>query len=164
MLFVCKCHLCAGYTFFSIFCRTNSCKSCKHRKFYRICTYRINYRDQWGSVTIPYRTFSAYADAGIQPKKAVNRFGIGLAALTDVAGDGSLTTNKLYLSSAYHIGYTEHDAVRFAVGISGGMVQKTIDISKLYFDTQWDGFEFDTSTISNETFSTTTINYPVLIS
>lgn len=120
----------------------------------------LNYRDQWGSVTIPYRTFSAYADAGIQPKKAVNRFGIGLAALTDVAGDGSLTTNKLYLSSAYHIGYTEHDAVRFAVGISGGMVQKTIDISKLYFDTQWDGFEFDTSTISNETFSTTTINYP----
>ena len=41
----------------------------------------LNYRDQWGSVTVPYKTFSAYADAGIQPKKAVNVSGLVLSHL-----------------------------------------------------------------------------------
>ena len=31
----------------------------------------LNYRDQWGSVSVPYQTFSTYADFAVQPKKAV---------------------------------------------------------------------------------------------
>lgn len=110
-----------------------------------------NYRDQWGSVTVPYRTFSVYADAGIQPKKAVNRFGIGVLAMNDQAGDGVLTTNKLLLSAAYHIGYTDQDAVRFAVGLQGGVVQKSFDLAQLYFDNQWNDFTFDQNIASLET-------------
>ncbi len=117
------------------------------------------YRDQWGSVTIPYRTFAAYTDAGIQPKKAVNRFGIGFAAFNDQAGDGILTTNKLLASAAYHIGYTDKDAVRFALGIQGGIVQKTFDINRLYFDSQWNDYTFDQNIVSGENGASGRIQY-----
>ncbi|HNV97946.1 MAG TPA: PorP/SprF family type IX secretion system membrane protein [Chitinophagales bacterium] len=110
-----------------------------------------NYRDQWGSVTVPYRTFSLFTDVGIQPKKAVNRFGLGVIALNDQAGDGVLTTNKLLISAAYHIGYTDHDAVRLAIGLQGGIVQKTFDVSRLYFDNQWNDFSFDQQIANGET-------------
>ena len=119
----------------------------------------LNYRDQWGSVTVPYKTFSAYADAGIQPKKAVNRFGIGVIAFADQAGDGILSTNKIYLSSAYHIGYTEKSNMRFAMGLTGGFVQKTVDITKLTFNSQWNDFEFDESLANNESPTTATLDY-----
>jgi type IX secretion system PorP/SprF family membrane protein len=119
----------------------------------------LNYRDQWGSVTVPYRTFSVYADGGIQPKKAVNRFGLGVSAFTDQAGDGVLSTDKVYLSGAYHIGYTENSTVRFAMGLTGGLVQKSVDITKLSFNSQWNDFEFDETLSNNETPTVQTIDY-----
>ncbi len=119
----------------------------------------LNYRDQWASVTIPFKTFSMYADGGIQPKKAVNRLGLGFVAFNDQAGDGALTTNKIYFSSAYHIGFTEKDAWRLAIGVTAGLVQKSFDINKLTFGTQWNDFQFDPNIISNETASTEILDY-----
>lgn len=119
----------------------------------------LNYRDQWGSVTVPYRTFSAYADAGIQPKKASNRFGIGVYAFNDQAGDGVLNTNKVLLSAAYHIGYNDKSTWRLAMGLTGGFVQKSVDISKLTFDSQWNDFEFDEGLSNNELPTTNLIEY-----
>lgn len=109
-----------------------------------------NYRDQWSSVTLPYKTFSAYADGAIQPKKAVNRLGLGVVAFNDQAGDGQLTTNKVYFSGAYHIGYTEKDYWRLAFGLTAGLVQKSVDINKLVFETQWNDFTFDPNLPNNE--------------
>jgi type IX secretion system PorP/SprF family membrane protein len=111
----------------------------------------LNYRDQWGSVTVPYRSYDVYADVAIQPAKAVNRFGIGVLAMNDVAGDGILTNTRLQASAAYHIGHTENSPVRFALGISGAYVQKTLDIYKLTFDSQWNVDEFNTGLPNNET-------------
>lgn len=111
----------------------------------------LNYRDQWGSITVPYKTYDVYADFAIQPAKANNRFGVGVLALNDVAGDGILTNTRLQASAAYHIGYIENSPFRFAMGISGAYVQKTLDIYKLTFDSQWNVDEFDTGLPNNET-------------
>jgi len=119
----------------------------------------LNYRDQWGSVTVPYKTFSAYADAGIQPKKAANRFGIGVYAFNDQAGDGVLNTNKIFLSTAYHLGYNDNSNWRLAIGLNGGFVQKTVDIAKLTFDSQWNDFEFDEGLSNNELPTTDLLEY-----
>ena len=119
----------------------------------------LNYRDQWSSVTVPYQTFSTYGDVAIQPKKSVNRLGLGLVAFNDQAGDGALTTNKIYFSGAYHIGYTEKDAWRLAIGLTGGLVQKSVDLNKLTFDSQWNDFEFDPALLNNEPVSTEVLDY-----
>ncbi|MEZ5014617.1 MAG: PorP/SprF family type IX secretion system membrane protein [Chitinophagales bacterium] len=118
-----------------------------------------NYRDQWSSFTVPYRTFNVYTDAAIQPKKAVNRFGLGISAYNDQAGDGDLTTTKANLSAAYHIGYTDHTYFRMAFGLSGGIVQKKVNINKLVFDSQWNDFTFDPDLPNNEPDVIETIQY-----
>ncbi len=127
--------------------------------FNGIARIGLNYRDQWGSVSVPYQTFSAFTDFGIQPKKAVNRFGIGITAFNDQAGDGILTTQKAYLSAAYHIGYTEKDYWRLAFGMAGGIVQKSVDITRLTFDSQWNDHEFDEALSNGETIVDDQINY-----
>lgn len=123
--------------------------------------YRIglNYKDQWGSVTVPYRTYDVYSDLAFQPNKAANRFGFGLLALNDIAGDGVLTTTRLQASAAYHIGFNEKSNWRFALGLSGAYVEKQLDIYKLTFDSQWDDTKFETSLSNNETPTDDNIYY-----
>ncbi|HAE13453.1 MAG: PorP/SprF family type IX secretion system membrane protein [Chitinophagales bacterium] len=110
-----------------------------------------NYRDQWGSITVPYRTFDLYSDAGIQPGKSVNRFGIGLCVLSDQAGDGVLRSNRAQLSAAYHAMLNDDKTVRLSAGLSGGVVQRSLDFSKLTFDSQWNGYNFDSDLANQET-------------
>lgn len=119
----------------------------------------LNYKDQWGSVTVPYRSYDVYSDIGIQPGKSTSRFGLGLLALNDVAGDGILTTSKLQASAAYHINYTENATWRLSFGLSGSYVQKMLDINLLTFDNQWNVDEFDHSLLNNETSAMERINY-----
>jgi len=119
----------------------------------------LNYRDQWGSLTVPYKTYDVYADIALQPPKAYNRFGFGALALSDVAGDGILTNNRLQASAAYHIGYHDNSNLRFSFGLSGAFVQKTLDIYKLTFDNQWQGDEFNTALPNNETSNEKLVYY-----
>lgn len=108
-------------------------------------SFRIggNYRDQWGSVTIPYRTYDLYADAGISPGRSKNRLGIGLLALGDVAGDGALSSQRGLVSLAYHLQLDRDAIYRLSVGLSGGLIQRQIRFNQLTFDNQWNGYYFD---------------------
>jgi type IX secretion system PorP/SprF family membrane protein len=68
--------------------------------------YRIgvNYRTQWNSVPVPYKTTSFYADLQLlRNKLSTNWIGLGIANFNDKAGDGNLVLNKTQFSLAYHI-------------------------------------------------------------
>ena len=109
-----------------------------------------NYRDQWGSVSIPYRTYDLYADVGIQPGKSKNKLGLGVIALSDQAGDGALTSNRGYLSAAYHLSLSKEADYKLSVGLSGGIIQRRVNYSLLTFDSQWNGYDFDTDLPNGE--------------
>lgn len=83
----------------------------------------FHYRNQWRSVSpYPYQTVSVYAD-----KKFYNytdQVGAGLIFLTDRSGPGNLTTNKIYVSGAYHWDIGKH---RFSFGLQPGIVNRTLD-------------------------------------
>lgn len=118
-----------------------------------------NYRDQWGSITIPYRTFDLYGDAGIQPGRSKNRFGVGAYVLSDQAGDGVLKSNRAMLSTAYHVILNKDETFRLSAGIAGGIVQRSIDYSKLTFDSQWNGYNFDADLANMESGYQEQFNY-----
>ena len=103
----------------------------------------LNYRSQWLTVPVPYSTTSAFADFGINKQKEGNWFGMGLAVWKDKAGDGDLALTKLQGSMAYHIIMDESNVLSF--GMSGAYVQRSVDLSKLTFERQWDEFSFNTS-------------------
>lgn len=117
--------------------------------------YRIggNYRSQWTSVPVPYKTASVWGDVQLFRNKIENGWvGVGAVLLNDAAGRGNLRSNKVYASVAYHqmLGLSS----LISAGFNAGYASKRIDITKLSFDNQWNGKFFDAVAPSGEAFLT----------
>lgn len=111
----------------------------------------IQYRSQWTSVPVPFKTASLFADAQVFRNKIENGWlGLGAVVLNDAAGRGNLRSNKVYGSIAYHqmVGYSSLISAGFNVGYAA----KTIDVTKFTFDNQWNGKFFDAGGPSGEAF------------
>lgn len=109
----------------------------------------VNYRNQWASVPVPYKTFSAFADfQALRNRNQTNWLGAGLSFWNDKAGDGDLSILRMEALLAYHIQMGEFSMISAGVGVAS--VQRTIDFNKLSFDRQWDGFRFDPNLPSGE--------------
>lgn len=107
--------------------------------------YRLGaqYRTQWSSImAVPYKTFTAFGDAQLFRDRLENGWlGIGGVILSDVAGTGSLRSDKVYASVAYH--QMLGNASLLSAGFNLGYASKRIDPTKLKFPDQFDGKFFD---------------------
>ncbi|HTH32521.1 MAG TPA: PorP/SprF family type IX secretion system membrane protein [Lacibacter sp.] len=117
--------------------------------------YRIggNYRSQWTSVPVPYKTASVWGDVQVFRNSIENGWvGVGGLLLTDVAGRGNLRSNKVYGSVAYHqmIGLSS----LLSAGFNAGYASKRIDVTKFTFDNQWNGKFFDAGAPNGEALLT----------
>lgn len=123
--------------------------------------YRLgaNYRNQWSAVmTVPYKTFSVWGDAQVFRNRIESGWlGLGGVILRDVAGSGSLTSTKTYLSAAYHqmLGV----AHLLSAGFNVGWVNKRINQSNLKFPDQFDGKFFDHNLPTSAILDVNSINY-----
>ncbi len=120
------------------------------------CNYRIAamYRNQWRSVTTPYVTPSISFDINNVLQQVV-RTGVlsaGGLLLNDKAGDGELTNLSILGSLAYARPLTADRRLHGSIGLQLGYVQKKIDFSKLRWESQWNGEDFDLSLSSGENF------------
>src|ERR1051326_8567454 len=110
------------------------------------------YRTQWHAVTVPYNTIAASFDIKakkrwIKIKNATekyrqsgeNGFGWGVNVYNDKAGDGRMGTLQANASLAYQIFVGKKSMI--ALGFQGGIMQRSIDFSKL----QW-GSQYNTTT------------------
>jgi len=108
-----------------------------------------NYRQQWNSVPVPYRTMSAYADfQALRSEQADNWLGLGLAFFNDKAGNGDLSLSRFEGFAAYHLQLSS--ASMLSAGLSAGYAQRSVNYDKLTFDSQWDGVTFNNTLPSNE--------------
>ena len=109
------------------------------------------HRRQWASVTVPYRTFSAAADGKLAAENEhLKGFGAGFLFNDDVAGDGNFQTMQAQLDFSY-TQPLDKDSIRFLRGgCSLGFTQKNIDFTKLIFDSQFDGNNFNPQLSSGE--------------
>jgi type IX secretion system PorP/SprF family membrane protein len=113
----------------------------------------VNYRNQSATIPVPYNTFSAFADCSIlRTKLETNWIGTGIAMWRDVAGNGDLALTKIQANLAYHILASEKSS--FSAGMYASYNQRSVDMSKLTYDVQWDEFSFNTS-IPNQEINTT---------
>src|ERR1035437_2870126 len=107
------------------------------------------YRTQWSAVTVPYSTLGASFDVKSKKrwlkiknatekyrKPTENGFGWGVNLYNDRAGDGKMGTLQANLSLAYQIYLSEKSML--AAGFQGGVMQRTINFSSLYWGTQYD--------------------------
>jgi len=125
--------------------------------------YRLgaNYRNQWGSVSVPFVTSSAYFDMKLKPTflNLSEWLGVGISAISDKAGDGNLHNQRALLGLCYHKSLDGFDRSFISLGFSGGLGQKTIDFEELYFGNQWDGLVFDKTESSREYLKNYALQY-----
>jgi type IX secretion system PorP/SprF family membrane protein len=125
----------------------------------------VIYKDQWGSVTVPYRTYGASYEMKFKAsnweksdpfrtksyKKAFSRLAGGLSFFGDKAGDGNMGTNIVNLSLASFIKTGELSTL--SIGLQGGVIQKSIDFNKLVFSNQYNGTGYDKTPAPGEDYS-----------
>lgn len=108
----------------------------------------INYRSQWKSISEPFTTITASADA-----KAVNTesgfLGLGAVFYNDKAGASKLTTGNYALNIAYALEIASD--MYLSLGVQPGVLQKSINTSALYYETQFTGQSFNAALPSGET-------------
>lgn len=118
-----------------------------------------NYRSQWANIPAPFTTFSVYGDAQLlRNANNTNWLGIGGAFFNDRAGNGNLSLSKAQFTTAYHIqlGYSS----MISVGLGIAYVQRSVNFGKLTFDTQWDGFTFNSGSPNGEEYAFQKTAYP----
>ena len=118
-----------------------------------------NNRSQWRSVTVPYRTFAASFDWN--SKQNIIKLGqlsFGLQFMNAVAGDGNFTTTLIRFSTAWQYPFNNDNSM-LSVGANVNYNQHTLDFSKLYFGSQYNGFYFDPQLSTQENYTVNSFKY-----
>ena len=118
--------------------------------------FTLNYKNQWQSVTAPYRTFSAAFDMPvIQRGHQQDMIGAGLVINTDKAGDAAYSTTQINFAFSYIKALNRLNNHYISLALQPGLSQRNFKQDALNFDSQYDGNTLNTSLPQGETFSRT---------
>ncbi len=108
------------------------------------------YRTQWGSLGKAYKTFGLAFEQAIKVKKLKgNNSVISGNIYKDVAGDAKLGIFNANLGFSQIIKINK--TLKVSAGIQGGFIYKTIDVTALRWDKQFNGYQYDESLPNYET-------------
>lgn len=117
-----------------------------------------NFKNQGASITAPYRTYSAFFDGSVNPRRLrKSQIGFGVLLYNDKAGDATLQNSTGMLNFSFTRGFNRFNTLTATLGFSIGFINRTVDITKLVFDNQWNGVVFDPLASNNENFSSSSI-------
>lgn len=120
---------------------------------------RINsvYRNQWGSVSMPYQTGSFDIEYKQPIGQSNDYITYGMEVLYDRAGTTNFTTSNILPAINYHKSLSGDKNKFLSVGFMGGYVQRRIDRSKVTTNNQYDGSGYNPALADGE--SLTQFNY-----
>ena len=118
------------------------------------------YRNQWESVTTPYRSMAVGAEVkffkGLAPGDFVTA---GLQVTNDAAGDANLKRTQFMPVINYHKLLSEEKNTYISVAFMGGTVSESFDAGKLRFDDQFVNGTYSSSNPTSQSFKNTGFNY-----
>lgn len=109
----------------------------------------VNYRNQWSNVGNKYETMGFSFEQTIKHKKLKdNYFAVSANIFRDMAGDAKLKS----LNPNFGLTYLQkvNKRMKLSAGLQSGFFYKTIDVSGLKWDEQFNGYEYDPSRSSGE--------------
>jgi type IX secretion system PorP/SprF family membrane protein len=122
--------------------------------------YRVNgiFRQQWRSVTVPYRTLGIGGDA--KNFLGVQGLGVGAWLFNDRAGDSRLNQFHLSFGASWtqRFGAQRHHSI--TGGLQAGFTSLTLDGRALSFDNQYNGFTYDPDLPTGESFGRDGLLHP----
>jgi type IX secretion system PorP/SprF family membrane protein len=125
----------------------------------------VIYKDQWRSVTVPYKTYGASFEMKLKAsnwekadkfktkiyKKSFSRMAAGVSFFRDRAGDGNMGSTRGSFSLATFVPTGKYSSL--AVGLQASMVQQSVDVSKLVFPNQYGSSGYDPTINSGENYA-----------
>ena len=110
------------------------------------------YRDQWNSFTNAYRTGSLNAEYKMPVGKGDDFMTTGIQALFDKSGSVGLTSTHILPAVNYHKSLSNLKVMYLSLGFMGGMIRKSMDVSKMTTDNQYGPGGFDPTAPTGEAF------------
>lgn len=118
----------------------------------------LNYRNQWKSISNPYRTINGSVDMALsQIEGKTGYWAGGLHFSHDKAGTSSISQIQGNLNVAYHIHLGEYSTL--GAGIMAGLTSRSIDYSKLQWGSQYDGSAYNSGLPAGEPYGSDKISY-----
>jgi type IX secretion system PorP/SprF family membrane protein len=112
----------------------------------------LNYRQQWRSISKPFTTFIASADAKILSQgKTGSSLGLGIVLASDQAGTSKLNTLNANLALMGKVMLNEMNTL--SAGIIGGLMQRKVGGDLTWTD-QFDGSQYNQNYGTAEVFDT----------
>lgn len=111
-----------------------------------------NFRSQWTSVPVSYRTYSAAFDQVVYPRwESSTRFAYGLVLNHDIAGQSKLSNTLIAVMGSTTVQLSPKQFV--TAGVQLGLFQRAIQSGGLEFDRQYRDGTFDPNNPTGEAFS-----------
>ncbi len=117
---------------------------------YRLST---NYKNQWKSISTPYKTAFASVDFSLAKKK----LGLGLSFFNDKSGKSMMTQTLANLSVSYNLKVNDNN--NFIAGLQYGFGQNSINTADLKWDSQYNGISYDQGLSSGESLLSQSYSY-----
>lgn len=123
--------------------------------------YRVQtiFRDQWNSINNAYRTGSLSGEYKWAVGKGNDFLTTGMEILYDQAGTAALNTTELMPALNYHKSLSNDKPMYLAVGFMGGLVSKSLDLSKVTTNSQYNGMAYDPALPNGESILSPNIHY-----
>jgi type IX secretion system PorP/SprF family membrane protein len=123
--------------------------------------YRVQtiFRDQWNSFTDAYKTGSLNAEYKWPIGQQNDFFTTALEILYDNSGTAALQTTELLPALNYHKSLSNDHPMFLSLGFMGGLVEKTLDLSKVTTNSQYNGTAYDPALPNGETILSPNVHY-----
>lgn len=117
------------------------------------------YRNQWSSVSVPFQTAMLNGEYKFPVGDGNDFMTIGGIIFHDKAGSAALTTTQVKPVINFHKSLSSERNMYLSAGFSGGLVQRSVDRSKMITDGQYGPGGYDPSLNNGETFSNGSFMY-----
>jgi type IX secretion system PorP/SprF family membrane protein len=117
----------------------------------------VNYRSQWATFGSPYQTGGFSFDMPMFQKKDNAHIGLGLNFFNDRAGDSKMGISQGNLSLSCILPMDEKNKI--IAGLQYGYGQRSMNLSGVFFESQYNGQEFDPSMPNFEGATQTSFGY-----
>jgi type IX secretion system PorP/SprF family membrane protein len=115
-----------------------------------------NFRNQWRSVTTPYKTTALSAEAR-EFIPSLSQLNAGFSIARDITGDSRWNTTQAQCILSYEIAVGKKFTISPLLG--AGLIQQRYSEENLQYDQQWNGAYYDPSLQSGENFTQLNNNY-----
>ncbi|MBC7693892.1 MAG: PorP/SprF family type IX secretion system membrane protein [Burkholderiales bacterium] len=108
-----------------------------------------NYKNQWASVTSPFQTYGISIERALKHLKLKKAYtGMSLSIYNDKAGDAGL--GSLLVNLGFNVILKTGKFTKLSAGLGGGINYRTINPSKLQWESQYNGSTYDAAIASGE--------------